>query len=85
MKEDHKRIWLEPSPGADEEYGRQWMHHNVWGDEATEYVRVDLAQAALEDAQNDALAAEAELRIVRNQFYALHQRYREKEVGNANS
>ncbi|MDO9416979.1 hypothetical protein [Pararhizobium sp.] len=40
---DHKRIWLEPAPGADEEYGRQWMHHNVWGDEATEYVRADLS------------------------------------------
>jgi hypothetical protein len=35
---DHERIWLEPAPGADEDYGRQWCQHNVWGDEATEYV-----------------------------------------------
>lgn len=35
---EHERIWLEPSPGADEDYGRQWCQHNVWGDEATEYV-----------------------------------------------
>lgn len=38
---DHERIWLEPAPGSDEDYGRQWMHQNVWGGAATEYVRVD--------------------------------------------
>ncbi|ASR12104.1 hypothetical protein CHY08_34170 (plasmid) [Rhizobium leguminosarum bv. viciae] len=45
---DHERIWLEPSPGADEEYGRQWCQHNVW-DEATEYVRADLHEATVEE------------------------------------
>ncbi|MGR9384887.1 hypothetical protein [Rhizobium leguminosarum] len=35
---EHERIWLEPAPGADEDYGRQWCQHNVWGDEATEYL-----------------------------------------------
>lgn len=38
MTTEHERIWLEPAPGADEDYGRQWCQHNVWGDEATEYV-----------------------------------------------
>lgn len=45
---DHERIYLEPSPGADEDYGRQWCQHNVW-DEATEYVRADLHEAAVEE------------------------------------
>jgi len=44
---DHERIWLEPSPGADEEYGRQWCQHDVFGEDATEYVRADLCDAAL--------------------------------------
>jgi hypothetical protein len=45
---DHERIYLEPSPGADEDYGRQWCQHNVW-DESTEYVRADLHEAAVEE------------------------------------
>jgi hypothetical protein len=45
---DHERIYLEPSPGADEDYGRQWCQHNVW-DEATEYVRADLHLALTEE------------------------------------
>ncbi|NKK06702.1 hypothetical protein GFL93_12610 [Rhizobium leguminosarum bv. viciae] len=45
---DHERIYLEPSPGADEDYGRQWCQHNVW-DDATEYVRADLHAALVEE------------------------------------
>lgn len=45
---DHERIYLEPSPGADEDYGRQWCQHNVW-DEATEYVRADLLSDVSEE------------------------------------
>lgn len=45
---DHERIYLEPSPGADEDYGRQWCQHNVW-DEATEYVRADLHEVLIEE------------------------------------
>ena len=41
----HDRIWLEAPPGADEEYGQQWHHRNVWGEDAIEYVRADLAIA----------------------------------------
>lgn len=45
---DHERIWLEASPGADNPtYDRQWCQDNVWGDEATEYVRADLYEAQL--------------------------------------
>lgn len=40
---DHERIWLEPAPGADEDYGRQWCQHEVWED-GVEYVRADLAE-----------------------------------------
>lgn len=47
---DHERIWLEPEDTADEEYGRQWMHKNVWGDEATEYVRADLVDKMVMEA-----------------------------------
>jgi hypothetical protein len=39
---EHERIWLEPAPGADEDYGQQWCQDNVWGDDAIEYVRADL-------------------------------------------
>lgn len=42
---DHERIWLEPDPGADPDYGRQWCQHNVWGDDATEYVHVEIVAA----------------------------------------
>jgi hypothetical protein len=49
---DHERIWLEPEPGADPDYGRQWCQHNVWGDEATEYVRADAVEA-IQKALND--------------------------------
>lgn len=52
---DHERIWLEPAPGADEEYGRQWCQHNAFGDEATEYVRADLFREMA--ARNDELLA----------------------------
>ncbi|API52902.1 hypothetical protein BMW22_15875 [Rhizobium leguminosarum] len=45
---DHERIYLEPSPGADEDYGRQWCQHNVW-DEATEYVRADLHEVLIQE------------------------------------
>ncbi|TBG78585.1 hypothetical protein ELG76_04005 [Rhizobium leguminosarum] len=57
----HERIYLEPSPGADEDYGRQWCQHNVW-DEATEYVRADLHLAIVEerDRLREALRAEHE-------------------------
>jgi hypothetical protein len=51
---DHEKIYLEPSPGADEDYGRQWCQHNVW-DEATEYVRADLCGY---DKERDNLQAE---------------------------
>lgn len=40
---EHERIWLEPSPGSDEEYGRMWCPDNVWGEDAVEYVRADVA------------------------------------------
>lgn len=40
---EHERIWLEPAPGGDADYGQQWCQDNVWGDGATEYVRADLA------------------------------------------
>lgn len=49
---DHERIWLEPAPGADEEYGRMWCQDNVWGDDATEYVRA-AAFEALEDESEE--------------------------------
>lgn len=42
---EHERIWLEPAPGADEDYGRQWCQHNVWAD-GVEYVRADTIPAA---------------------------------------
>ncbi|AYC99994.1 hypothetical protein [Neorhizobium sp. NCHU2750] len=39
---EHERIWLEP-PGAPD---RCWCQDNVWGDEAVEFVRVDLITPA---------------------------------------
>lgn len=66
---EHERIWLEPAPGADEDYGRQWAQHNVWPD-GIEYIRADLADTALDEAQHDAVAAETELRIVSKQLSA---------------
>lgn len=61
---DHERIWLEPAPGADEDYGRQWCQHNVW-DEGVEYLRSDLAAKPLpidptDEMINAALAADWE-------------------------
>lgn len=70
---DHERIWLEPAPGADEEYGRQWCQNNVWGDDATEYMLAELVNQTLEDAQHDAVSAETELRIVRKHLEANQQ------------
>lgn len=51
---EHERIWLEPAPGADEDYGRQWAQHSVWTD-GVEYVRVDIAEREHQDfrLQND--------------------------------
>ncbi len=42
---DHERIWLEAAPGADPDYGQQWCQHNVWGDDAIEYVHVEIVAA----------------------------------------
>lgn len=42
---DHERIWLEPEPPSDPDYGCMWCQDNVWGDEATEYVRADILDA----------------------------------------
>lgn len=47
MSKEHDRIWLEPAPSADEEYGQQWCQDNVWGDDAIEYVRAALAIPAM--------------------------------------
>jgi hypothetical protein len=41
---EHERIWLEPAPGADEDYGRQWCQDNVW-DDGVEYVLADAVSA----------------------------------------
>jgi hypothetical protein len=38
MSDDHDRIWLEPKGAPD----RCWCEDNVWGEEAVEYVLVDL-------------------------------------------
>jgi hypothetical protein len=42
MSTEHERIWLEPVPGADKDYGRQWCQQPVWAD-GVEYVRADIA------------------------------------------
>lgn len=34
---DHKRIWLEPEPPSDPDFGRMWVQDDVWGG-GTEYV-----------------------------------------------
>jgi len=47
----HERIWLEPDESAMSETGRLWCQDNVWGDGATEYVRADVAAAALKAAE----------------------------------
>jgi len=52
---DHERIWLEPAPGADKECGQMWCQDNVWGDEATEYVRADLARSPADKGLIEAL------------------------------
>jgi hypothetical protein len=55
---EHERIFLEPAPGADEDYGRQWCQHNVWTD-GVEYVRADTVSAitAERDRLREALIA----------------------------
>jgi hypothetical protein len=65
---DHERIYLEPSPGADEDYGRQWCQHNVW-DESTEYVRADLHEATAEerDRLREAIIEACDLLMERKQ------------------
>lgn len=64
MMTEHERIWLEPSPGADEDYGRQWCQHNVW-DKGVEYIKADLVAKALpfdptDEMVNAALAVDWE-------------------------
>jgi hypothetical protein len=57
---DHERIWLEPAPGADEDYGQQWCQHNVWGDDAVEYVRADNLDTEITRLQNLVTSSEQE-------------------------
>lgn len=58
---EHERIWLEPAPESDPEFGRQWCQDNVWGDKATEYVRADLVDAKIAAARKEALEAAAQV------------------------
>jgi hypothetical protein len=48
MSDDHDRIWLEPK-GAPE---RCWCEDNVWGEEAVEYVLVDLVAPPADDGKD---------------------------------
>lgn len=62
IRNDHDRIWLEAAPGADPDYGQQWCQHNVWGDDATEYVHAEIVAA--KDAEIE--ARDKQIRILEN-------------------
>jgi hypothetical protein len=55
---DHEHIWLEPGEGPWDSDGRMWCEHDVWGvhsehGAATEYVRADIAAAAVEAVRKE--------------------------------
>jgi hypothetical protein len=56
---EHERIFLEPAPGADEEYGRQWCQHGVWED-GVEYVRADIAEDEITNLSKELAEARAQ-------------------------
>ena len=48
-------IWIEPNPPADPNRGQDWSETNAWGQQATKYVRADIAETltkALEQIAN---------------------------------
>lgn len=53
--DDMERIWLSPREFYDDE--RTWCADNVWGEDSVEYVRADVALAALDNARQDAALA----------------------------
>lgn len=64
---EHERIFLEPAPGADEEYGRQWCQHGVW-DDGVEYVRADVAEDEITTLRKDLAEARAENKRLKHTF-----------------
>ena len=44
-------IWIEPNPPADPNRGQDWSETNAWGQQATKYVRADIAETLLKALQ----------------------------------
>lgn len=67
---DHERIWLEPEPESDPDYGRMWAQNDVWGG-GVEYVLA--SKAADEITRLTRELEEAKAKLAANRIEVLEQ------------